>query len=78
MVLAEVPVAEASLGFLVAGGLGGMCGAASTLPGGSGARRMGWRGVKVSWLRLGREDAEPNKKMSELQDKHCCYVRVQE
>ena len=47
MALAEVP----SLVFLVAGGRGGILGAVVAVvatPGGSGARRTGWRGVKVS------------------------------
>ena len=42
--------------FFVAKGLGGILGAASgELPGGSGARRTGWRGVNVSGETLGRE-----------------------
>lgn len=52
--------AEPSLDFLVAEGRGGILGAAGDIPGGSGARRTGWRGVNVSWEMLGREAAGPN------------------
>ena len=45
-----------SFGFLVAGGLGGTLGACMSPPGGSGARRTGWRGEKVPWQMLGRDD----------------------
>ena len=56
-----VVVAPVSLGFLEAGGLGGMLGAPGEeeLLGGSGARRTGWRGAKVSWETLGLEPGGP-------------------
>lgn len=54
-----LPGAVTSLGFLVAGGRGGISGACGGAPpGGSGARRTGWRGANVSWFILGRE-ADP-------------------
>lgn len=57
----EEALALASLGFLVAWGLGGILGAGgSAAPGGSGARRTGCRGaVYVSGVILGRDDAPP-------------------
>ena len=53
-----LPGVETSLGFLVAEGLGGISGAWAAPPGGSGARRTGWRGEKVPWETPGRE-ADP-------------------
>lgn len=44
-----------SLGFSVAGGLGGRSRACISPPGGSTARRTGWRGDKVPWETLGLE-----------------------